>query len=85
MEWMNKMYVDGYFTGGRVPHWFTYPGRPRLFGWVSMIIGFVILGLTFVISYLNKGEAVDNPLGPAILGLFFLLIGASILLRKKKS
>lgn len=85
LEWINKMYVDGYFTGGTVPHFYTFPGKPRLYGWIAALAGLILLGTTFIIGRLNKGSIAENPLGPAIAGLFFLFIGVSILLRSKRS
>ncbi|MBN1953229.1 MAG: hypothetical protein JW801_18635 [Bacteroidales bacterium] len=83
LEWINKMYVDGYFTGGTVPHWYTYPGRPGLYGWISLLAGIILLGVTLLISYLNTGKLHKDVVGPAIFGLFFIGIGISVLVRLK--
>lgn len=84
LEWINKMYVDGYFTGGTVPHFYTFPGRPKLYGWISASLGLALLVVVFIVGRINRGEGSVNSLGPAIIGLFLLFIGVSLLLRTTK-
>lgn len=83
LEWIQKLYVDGYYTGGKVPYWYTHPGKPGLYGWVSLLLGVIIFGTTFLVSFLNQGAILKKALGPAILGAGLIVIGILVLMRTK--
>jgi hypothetical protein len=81
LEWVNKMYVDGYFTGGVVPKWLSFPGKPKLFGWVSIFIGILLAGAWCVVYFSGKKKEATDFLPSLIFGLMFLFIGLSLLIR----
>ncbi len=49
-EWMNKIYVPGYYTGGKVKHWFynkdiwKYLAPLYIFGGITLILMLVVFG-----------------------------------------
>ena len=81
-EWINKMYVKGYFTGGNIPNWYFNPGKPRLFGILSVIMACLSLLTSILLLILSDGRNWKNALVPFIFSAFFLAVGWRLLNKK---
>jgi hypothetical protein len=79
LEWNNKMLDPGYYTGGRMPHYY-YGKRNKKFYLYYFIAGGI---LTIYLSLSSESNKYDNGIS---IGLFYLVIGIVMFLqlRKKK-
>jgi hypothetical protein len=87
LEWQEKQYVAGYYTGGRIPPIF-YGKRPNKFGYLLLLTGSLTLVgvLVAVWSTLTTGlheETLGRMVIPALIGLLQFFAGWRLLQRPK--
>jgi hypothetical protein len=87
LEWQEKQYVSGYYTGGRIPPIF-YGKRPNKFGYLLLLTGGLTLVavLVAVWSAFTAGWPSDPEtriLLPALLSILQILSGWRLLQRPK--
>ena len=84
IEWISKMYVDGYFTGGTYPHWIYVPRRPRGYAYVYFVVGALLAFLGCYIFFTGEQAITDNVVVLWLAGIIFILMGVRILSRSRK-
>ncbi len=79
-EWNDKMYVSGYFTGGRMPFYWTKIRNKYFEGTYVLVLGFIFLIAILIASDWNIELSI-------LLPIIYIALGFSILYnikRKKK-
>ncbi len=85
-EWGEQQYVEGYYTGGRVPPFYTSPWRSR-FGYGLLLVGALgLVGIAF--SVLTGGFGWDTLAAlavPALVVALLLIAGIRLLRQPLRS
>jgi hypothetical protein len=84
LEWISKMYVDGYFTGGTYPHWIYIPRSSKKYAYVNFLIGGLLAILGFYIFFSGGQLINDNVIVAWLAGVIFILMGVRVLSRARK-
>jgi len=84
LEWISKMYVDGYFTGGTYPHWIYVPRSSKNYAFVNFTIGGLLALLGFYIFFTGKQAITDNVVVLWLAGATFIFMGVRVLSRSRK-